>query len=131
MMEDLERRRKNLIEEERLFRQRYGSNLNENIQVKPIKSDNELSVDTKTEEEDDRQPTMLDDLLGSAAVVKHGILKQVNQPFMELLGYDSYTLLEKNLLDFIAPEGLSGIEDYFSDKPKEKDVSTYETVLLT
>ena len=71
------------------------------------------------------------DFLGVAAVVKRGILKQVNRPFVDLLGYDTNTLLDKSLLDFVAPEGLSGIEGYYLHRLKGKTISTYETVLLT
>lgn len=131
IMEDLEKRRKNLIDEEKLFRNRFISHLNDNIQVKPTTSDDELPVDIKTDEDNGKQPTMLDDFLGSAAVVKRGVLKQVNQPFIELTGYDSDTLLEKNLIDFIAPEGLPGIEEYFSNKERDKVIYSYDTVFLT
>ena len=74
---------------------------------------------------------MLDDFLGSAAVVKNGILKQVNQPFIDLLGYKSDMLLEKNLLDFIVSEGNTDIKKYFSKKSKDRVTSTYETTFLT
>ena len=63
--------------------------------------------------------------------MKRGILKQVNRSFVELLGYDMNLFLEKSLLDFIAPEGISGIEEYYLRRLKGGVVSNYETVFLT
>ena len=131
LAEEIEERRKNLVEEERLFRRRYISSLSENIYVKPIKSDEGLPFDVRTRDEIRKPPTMLDDYMGCAAIVKRGILKQVNRPFVELLGYDTKTILDKCLLDFVAPEGLPGVEGYYLNRLKSEVVTTYETVLVT
>lgn len=129
--EEIEERRKNLVQEERLFRRRFISSLGKDIHVKPIGRDDGSSLDVETREEIHDQHTMLDDYLESAAVVKRGILKQVNQPFVELLGYETDMILETSLLNFIAPEGLSGIEDYYLNRLKGETVSAYKTVVLT
>lgn len=131
LSEEIERRRKNLIEDEKLFRERLFSHINENIKVKPVVTDVRSISKEKTEENKINQPTMLDDFLGSAVIVKRGILKQVSQPFVELLGYDSNTLLEKNLVDLIAPESLPEFEKNYSNKTKGKLIFSYKTVFIT
>ena len=131
LAEEMEERRKNLVEEEKLFRSRFIATLKENIYIKPIKSDGGATSENKGDNKTSEQPTMLNDYIGSAAIIKRGILKQVNRPFIELLGYDKETLLQKSLLDFVAPEGISGIEGYYLNKLKGEAVTTYETVLLT
>jgi PAS domain S-box-containing protein len=130
--EEIEERRKNLVQEERLFRRRFISSLDRNINVKPIGIDNVLTIDVENKEKTRDQYTMLDDFIGCAAIMKRGILKQVNRPFIELLGYDAKdVLLDKSLLDFVAFEGISGIEGYYLNRLKGDAVSTYETVFLT
>ena len=131
LSEEIESRRKNLIEDEKLFRNRLMSLNNEDIKVKTFETNIELILEDKTMEKKIDQPTMLDDFLGSAIIVKRGVLKEVSRPFLELLGYDSNTLIEKNLVDLIAPESLSDFEKDYSNKLKGKPISSYETVLLT
>jgi len=129
--EEIEERRKNLVQEEMLFRRRFISSLGKDVHFKPISNDTGLTFDVENKEEISDQHTMLDDYMGSAAIVQRGILKQVNRPFVELLGYETDMLLETSLLNFIAPEGLSGIEDYYLNRLKGESTSTYETVFLT
>jgi PAS domain S-box-containing protein len=129
--DEIEERRKNLVQEERLFRRRFISSLGKDIHVKSFGRDDESSLDVETGEGIHDQHTMLDDILESAAVVQRGILKQVNQPFVELLGHETDMLLETSLLNFIAPEGLSGIEGYYLNRLKGETISTYKTVFLT
>jgi PAS domain S-box-containing protein len=130
--EEIEERRKNLVQEERMFRQRFISSLEKNNNSKPIKINNGLTTNIDSRDKTKDQHPMLDDFIGSAFIMKRGILKQVNQGFIELLGYDTKDVfLDKSLLNFIAPEGLSGIEGYYLNKLKGAVVSTYETVLLT
>lgn len=131
LAKEIEERRKNLVEEERLFRSRFISSLKDNILIKPIRSDGGLISENEGREKTIEQPTMLNDYIGCAAIIKRGVLKQVNRPFVELLGYDKETILHKSLLDFVAPEGISGIEGYYINRLKGEAVTTYETVLLT
>jgi len=128
---EIEERRENLVQEERLFRRRFISSIGKDIHVKPVGHDDGLSLDVETGEDTRDQHTMLDDYLESAAVVQRGILKQVNQPFVKLLGYETDMLLETSLLNFIAPEGLSGIEGYYLNRLKGETISNYKTVFLT
>lgn len=74
---------------------------------------------------------MLKEINESAFVVKKGILKDVNEPFRKDLGYSKDDVLDKNLIDFISLEGLSGLEDYYFNRLKHKAVKSFETVLLT
>ena len=130
--DEIEERRKNLVQEERLFRRRFISSLDKGINAKPIGIDNVLTIDVENKEKTKDQNTMFDDFMGCAAIMKRGILKQVNRPFIELLGYDAKDmLLDKSLLDFVAFEGISGIEGYYLNRLKGDTVSTYETVFLT
>jgi len=74
---------------------------------------------------------ILDKIVHSAAIVQRGILKQVNTPFVEMLGYNADMILEKNLFDFVVSEGFYGIEKYYLKRLKGEDVASYETILLT
>ena len=131
LSEEIEQRRKNLIEDEKLFRDHIISSTTEKSKAKSVATNAGPNFIEKTEETKINQPTMLDDFLGSAAIVKRGALKKVSQPFVELLGFDSNTLLEKNLVDLIVPECLSEFEKNYSNKPNDKLISSYNTVLLT
>lgn len=131
LSKEIEERRKKLVEEEKLFRRHILSSFNEKNPVKPVVNIKESNLDSIKKEEKIRQPTMLDDFLGSAAIMKQGILKQVSQPFVELLGYETDSLLDKNLVDFISPESLSDFEKNFLIRSKGKLISSYNTVLLT
>jgi len=131
LSKEVEERRKNLVEEEKLFRRRFISSLDEITRIRSFKTEDGLSSDAKTGEETNKQPTMLDDFLGSAALMEHGILTKVNRPFVELLGYDTDILLDKSLIDFVAPEGLTGIGGYYLKRLKGKAISTYKTIFLT
>ena len=131
LSKEIEERRKNLVEEEKLFRRHILSSFNEKIQVKPTINKNGLINHGLRKEENNNQPTMLDDFLGSAAILKEGILKQVNQPFVKLLGYETDFLLDKNLIDFIPPESLYDFEKSYSNKSKDKQIFSCNTVFLT
>ena len=121
--EEIEKRRVELINQEKEFKDQIMTSPAEEIPFKPT---TEL-----TREMQDVNHEILDEIPESAAIVKRGIMKQVNRSFVELLGYDMNMLLEKSLLDFIAPEGISGIEEYYLRRLKGGIVSNYETVFLT
>lgn len=73
----------------------------------------------------------LDNIPQSAAIIQRGILKQMNAPFMNLLGYPRDELMEKSFFDFIALEGLADVEKYYLDRLKGDDVTMYTTVFST
>jgi len=73
----------------------------------------------------------LDKIPQSAAIIQRGILKQINTPFLELLGYSMDEIVEKSYFDFIALEGLADVEKYYLDRLKGDSVSMYRTVFST
>jgi PAS domain S-box-containing protein len=73
----------------------------------------------------------LDKIPQSAAIIQRGILKQINNPFLELLGYPPEEIVEKSFFDFIAVEGLADIEKYYLDRLKGDTVSMYKTIFAT
>ena len=73
----------------------------------------------------------LDKIPQSAAIIQRGILKQINTPFLELLGYTMDEIVEKSYFDFIALEGLADVEKYYLDRLKGDSVSVYRTVFST
>jgi len=80
---------------------------------------------------DDDHHEILDKIPQCAAVVQRGILKQINSSFAELIGFETDEIVDKDLFDFIAPEGLEDIEKYYLNRLKGEDVSTYNTIFLT
>ena len=130
--DEIENRRKELVENERMFNDRIVSSSNLINNDKFIENNDRLTSSTKKDEVTDEFQKIFDEILESAAIVQRGILKQVNQPFLELLGYDAKdVLLDKSLLDFIDSEGLSGIEEYYLNRLKGVTVSSYDTIFLT
>jgi len=130
--DEIENRRKELVDQERMFDDRFVSSSDLSIRDKFVEGDGGSTFDFKSDEELSEPHKILDKIPECAAIVQRGILKQVNRPFIELLGYDTKDmLLDKSLLDFIASEGLSGIEEYYLNRLKGVAVSTYETILLT
>lgn len=76
-------------------------------------------------------PDFLNNISESAIVLQRGILKQVNDSFSNLLGYNSKELLDKSIFDFIDPEGFQGVESYYLKRIKGESISTYQTIFLT
>jgi PAS domain S-box-containing protein len=74
---------------------------------------------------------IFDKIPKSAVILQRGILKQVNHPFVELLGYDMNDVLGKSLFDFISPEGFSALEKHFLDRLKGVGSAGYNAVFLT
>lgn len=76
-------------------------------------------------------PDFINNISESAIIIQRGIFKQVNEPFMKLIGYTSEELIDKSVFDFVAPEGFQGVGSYYLNRIKGENVSKYETVLLT
>jgi len=118
--DEIEQRRLDIIEQERKFDDHFVSSLHGRTTGSgEIHSTEEIHQD------------MLDEIPECAAIVHRGILKQVNVPFAQLLGYEMSELAEKSFFDFIVPEGIFEVEKYYFNRLKGEDVSSYETVLLT
>jgi len=129
--DEIEARRGELLEQEQLLDDYFTSNIEiQNIQ-QDVTNDDESSYPDTIKETDLDQHEILDKMSECAAIVQQGILKQINQPFADMMGYYSKELVEKSLLDFVVPEGLSDIEQYYLQRLKGEAVSAYETVLLT
>ena len=79
-------------------------------------------------EKDQNIFTEIDD---SAVIIQRGILKQANEEFAKLLGYNLDEIVNKSLFDFICYEGFPGLEEYYLERLKGEGVSIYETVFLT
>jgi len=74
---------------------------------------------------------LIDTIPECAVVVQRGILKQVNGPFVDLMGYNTNEIVDKSLFDFIVPEGFPEVEKYYLARLKGENVTGYETVVLT
>jgi len=85
-----------------------------------------VKIDTKEVNSED----LLNNISFCAAVIQRGILKQVNGSFANLIGYNAEDIVEKSFFDFIAPEGLLGLEKYYLDRLKGGKVNSYDTVFL-
>jgi len=97
-----------------------------------IKKDELSSVSGEMDSNADvEHHSLLDKIPQSAAIIQRGILKQVNDSFVDLLGYDVNSLVERNLFDFVVPEGFSGVEKYYLKRLKGESVSSYETMFNT
>ncbi len=128
---EIEKRRDDLIEQEAAFRDNFilfpESKIGSDISPPPTK-------DVLTPEENvvqDEHHDIFDKILECAVIIQRGILKQVNRPFVELLGYDINEVVDKSLFDFIIPDGFFEIEKYYLDRLKGVDSSGYEAVFLT
>lgn len=74
---------------------------------------------------------LLDKIPDSAVVIHRGILKQVNSSFANLIGYEIDEILNKSLFDFIIPEELSEVKEFYINRLQGVDVSVFVTTLLT
>lgn len=76
-------------------------------------------------------PDMFNQINECAAVVQRGVFKQINTSFADLLGYTASEIVDKSIFDFIEPEGLSGVEEYYFNRLKGDEVSDFDTMFLT
>jgi len=105
--------------------------LNKEEALKKCSSEiNNASVIDKKEDEDFNSDMFLQ-IQESAAVVQRGVFKQVNSSFANLLGYTTDEFIEKSIFDFIEPEGLSGVEEYYFNRLKGDNVSDFDTMFLS
>jgi PAS domain S-box-containing protein len=103
----------------------------ENVVKEKLEYTKVLTVDVKPEEKVITYHDLLDKIPDSAVVIHRGILKQVNDSFADLIGYNIDEILNKSLFDFIIPEELTDVKDYYINRLMGVDVSTFETTLLT
>lgn len=72
-----------------------------------------------------------DEIPKCAAIVQRGKLKQINQSFAELFGYNAEEIVEESLFDFIVSEGFSDIEKYYLRRLKGEKIDSYVTMFHT
>lgn len=85
----------------------------------------------KSEEIEKFDEVMFSKIPESAAVIQRGVFKQVNSYFASLLGYDLNEIVEKSIFDFIGPEGLTGVEEYYFHRLKGDETSAFDTLFLS
>ncbi len=130
--EEIEKRRKNLAEQERIFKDQLISSvgIKSSYNLSSMSKDKVVS-DVHMDKESKEDQKVLDGINDCAAIIQRGILKQVNNSFAELIGFDTEKLRNKSLFNFIAPEGLVDLEKYYLGRLKGSDKYTYETVFST
>ncbi len=130
--EEIEKRRKNLVEKEKSFREQLVSSTHKESyrNLSTWISDKTISSDEKNKEGKE-YCEILDEISECAAIIRRGTFKQINNSFAELIGYKIEEIVDRNLLDFVVPEGLAGIKKHYSDKLRGASQSSYETVFLT
>ena len=129
---EIERRREALVNQEIMFRDRvlYAKESFSIAADSKAKGDG-LVFDKDSMGETNSLHEILEKIPRSIAIVQRGIVKQINQSFAMLLGYEVDEIIDKNLFDFVAPDGIADIKKYYVDRLKGSNVSTYETVFLT
>ncbi|MFH1014109.1 MAG: PAS domain-containing protein, partial [Thermoplasmatota archaeon] len=120
----IEKRRQELMKQEDVLLERAPVTTQVPISTEPEIVKSTVPVTSNYHE-------LLDKIPQSAAIVQRGILKQINSPFLELLGYTMDDIVEKSFFDFIALEGLADVEKYYLDRLKGDSVSVYKTVFST
>jgi len=133
LLEDkIEKRKEDIAQKEEKVRKNLLFFMDEDVQdeTKLLDEQAPFSAETDKDVEFERHE-LLDKIPQSAAIVQRGILKQVNNSFVEMLGYNIDMLVEKNLFDFVVPEGFSGVEKYYLKRLKGESVTSYETMFHT
>ena len=130
--EEVEKRRRNLVEKEKSFREQLVSSTRRESyrSLSTLASDKTIYSDEKNKEGKGYCKN-LDKISECAAIIRRGTLKQINSSFAELIGYKIEEIVDRNLLDFVVPEGFVGIKKHYSDKLGGASRSSYETVFLT
>ena len=115
---EIENRKKELFTQEKF--------LTEKIEPKDFNP-----IEVPKEEKVIEYHDLLDKIPDSAVVIHRGILKQVNSSFANLIGYEMDEILNKSLFDFIIPEDLSEVKEFYINRLQGVEVSVFETTLLT
>jgi len=126
---EIEQRNMDLVNKEERVKKNLSFFRDEGVEGESgaLKEESMDSVDVEELEHHE----ILDKIPQSAAIIQRGILKQVNDSFVEMLGYDLDKVLEKNLFDFVISEGFLGIEKYYLKRLKGETVTSYETMFHT
>jgi len=144
LLEELEHRTRKIdILEEEIRNRKYNSFPNQTNFYCPYKSffnkqsNNYIKrniddsfIELKKENNIQKDYLNIDKIADCIVIIKRGILKEVNRSFSELIGFDREFLLEKSLFNFVAPEGLFKIEEYYLNRLKGIKKNSYETIIL-
>ena len=141
LLEELEHRTAGIEEEIRNLRYKsssynmdfecpYKSFFDNNKYNDKINQSDYSDGESKNEKQIRLDDLYIDKLVGCAIVIKRGILIKVNKSFEDLLGFDKDILFEKTLFNFVAPEGLFNIQEYYFNRLKGIRNISYNTVLL-
>jgi PAS domain S-box-containing protein len=130
--EEIEKRRRKLVEKEKSFREQLVSSTHRESyrSLSTWTSDKTIYSDEKNKEGKE-YCKILDEISECAAIIQRGTLKQINSSFAELIGYKIEEIADRSLLDFVVPEGLAGIKKHYLYKLRGASRSSYETVFLT
>jgi PAS domain S-box-containing protein len=131
LSKEIEERNANLVKQEKYLKDRLKTPKDEKVAVKSTDKKDKLIVEIKKDDERLKHYENLDDITDSAAIVQRGILKQVNPSFGKLLGFNIDKIVNRSLFDFVVPDGLSEIVEYYLDRLKNRDVSSFKTIFLT
>ena len=131
--DEINRRRTEVVEQEKMLNERLTSSLVGGIHTGSASElEGEISSDSSSSDiETIEHHNVLDKTNQSAAIIQRGILKQINDSFAELIGFETDEIINKSFFDFIAPEGLSGLEKYYLNRLKGNDSYNYGTVFST
>ena len=130
--EEIEKRRSNLVEKEKSFREQLvSSTRRESYRSLSTWTSDKTIYSDENNKESEEYCKILDEISECAAIVQRGTLKQINSYFAELIGYKIEEIVDRSLLDFVVPEGLAGIKKHHLDKLRGASRSSYETVFLT
>jgi len=131
--DEIERRRVEVVEQEKMLNGRVTFSLNRGVYNESFSEvGGEISSDVSISDiETIEQHDFLDKTDQCAAIIQRGILKHITDSFAELIGFETNEIMNKSLFDFIAPEGLSGLEKYYLNRLKGRDSCTYGTVFST
>jgi PAS domain S-box-containing protein len=119
---EIEHRRRNLVEQERLFREWLHFSMEKH---KP-----KNKVETKNNRKDPEESVDLNALEECTAILQRGVIKDINQVFADLLAYKADQLRGKNLFTLVAPESLNHLKTYYLDRLKGDFSSSYDAIFL-
>ncbi len=122
------RKRLEKLESEIESKRKWVQNKEEAIEKYSQDYDNNSKIN---ESDETFSPDTFNKINDSAAVIQRGVFKKINSSFADLLGYNSNEIIDKSIFDFIEPEGLSGVEEYYFNRLKGENVSDFDTMFLT
>ncbi|MBN2066564.1 MAG: PAS domain-containing protein [Candidatus Thermoplasmatota archaeon] len=127
--DEIEHRRKHLVEQEKHFRTHAVVSHAHHLSVGEKKSSSAPAI--QPEKRAQQNTSLLDEIHQCAAVIQRGFLKQMNDDFTQLLGYPARDLIGKNILDFIGPDGLAGFGKYYLNQLRGINRRSYDVVFVT